>query len=221
MAVLSQSRFLNKVPGANYELVALDIYILQMVSTRYMKYNQTSYLILGMLSIEPSRSGYDIRKTVESSISYFWNESYGQIYPTLKRLAVEGLVVSRQANTNGRPERREYSITDEGRKCLQEWLTSPYRNDPPRNELLLKLFFGQSASPMACREHLRTFHEQNKKLLATLLDLETQAQIRHTGNPNLPYWLLTISYGVAHVRASIAWSESALANGLIVESGGA
>jgi PadR family transcriptional regulator AphA len=31
-------------------------------------------------------SGYDIRKTVQESIRFFWSESYGQIYPALKRL---------------------------------------------------------------------------------------------------------------------------------------
>jgi DNA-binding PadR family transcriptional regulator len=38
-----------------------------------------------MLSLRPM-SGYDIRKTVQESIRFFWSESYGQIYPALKRL---------------------------------------------------------------------------------------------------------------------------------------
>jgi len=60
-----------------------------------MKYNRTAYTILGMLSIEPnlSASGYEIRKAIESTVGYFWGESFGQIYPTLKRLAAEGLIV--------------------------------------------------------------------------------------------------------------------------------
>ena len=97
------------------------------ISSRCMTRNQTRYLILGILSIESNKSGYDIRKAVESSVSYFWRESYGQIYPTLKRLAAEGLIVPRKSGARGRPERQEYSLTAKGHACLEEWLGAPYR----------------------------------------------------------------------------------------------
>lgn len=45
-----------------------------------MERNQTSYVILGLLSIAPNQTGYDIRKAVEETVGYFWSESYGQIY---------------------------------------------------------------------------------------------------------------------------------------------
>ena len=98
-----------------------------------MKRNQTAYVILGLLSIEPNQSGYDIHKTVEGSVGYFWGESYGQIYPTIKRLAAEGLIEPSKATSSARPQRRQYCLTDAGRARLQEWLAVPYRDDPPRN----------------------------------------------------------------------------------------
>jgi DNA-binding PadR family transcriptional regulator len=51
-----------------------------------MREVKSKYAILGMLSIAPM-SGYDIKKQVETSISNFWSESYGQIYPALRNLA--------------------------------------------------------------------------------------------------------------------------------------
>jgi PadR family transcriptional regulator, regulatory protein AphA len=51
----------------------------------------SKYAILGMLSLRPM-SGYDTRKTVQESIRFFWSESYGQIYPALKRLEAQKLV---------------------------------------------------------------------------------------------------------------------------------
>jgi DNA-binding PadR family transcriptional regulator len=176
-----------------------------------MKRNQTAYVILGMLSIEPHKSGYDIRKAVESSVSYFWRESYGQIYPTLKRLAAEGLIISHSSTSGGRPERQEYSLSAKGRASLQEWLAAPHRIQPPRSEFLLKLFFGGSASPQICLQHITQFHEDSKRLLATLLEIEKQAHAHNAGEPDLPFWLLTLSFGVAMTRAAIEWSESALA----------
>jgi len=175
-----------------------------------MKRNQTAYVILGMLSIEP-KSGYDIRKAVESSVSYFWRESYGQIYPTLKQLVAEGLIIPCPSTSKGRPERQEYSLSAKGRTCLREWLAAPHRIQPPRSEFLLKLFFGRSASPQVCLQHIRQFQEDSKRLLATLLEIEKQAPAHDAGNPHLPFWLLTLGFGIALTRAAIKWSESALA----------
>ena len=56
-----------------------------------MREVKSKYAILGMLSISPM-SGYDIKKEVETSISNFWTESYGQIYPVLKSLIAEKFV---------------------------------------------------------------------------------------------------------------------------------
>jgi len=54
-----------------------------------MKENKSKYAIMGMLSMGPV-SGYDIKKRFEESLSYFWNESYGQIYPILKKITQTG-----------------------------------------------------------------------------------------------------------------------------------
>src|ERR1035441_9094755 len=98
-----------------------------------MKRNQTAYVILGLLSIESNQSGYDIHKTIEGSVSYFWGESYGQIYPTLKRLAAEGLIEPGKSTSSARPQRRQYCLTDAGRARLQEWLAGPFSGgSPPR-----------------------------------------------------------------------------------------
>ena len=40
--------------------------------------------------------------------------------------------------------KRIYSITEEGRERLKEWLAVPPQPEIPRNEMLLKLFFGET-----------------------------------------------------------------------------
>jgi DNA-binding PadR family transcriptional regulator len=173
-----------------------------------MQLNQTAYLILGVLSLHPQQSGYHIRKTVESSVSYFWGESYGQIYPTLKRLAAQGLIAP--SGPEGKKRSQEYSLTPAGHICLQEWLALPYREDPPRNEFLLKLFFGVEAAPGVAIVHLCAFQQKLRGLLATLTGLEKMATQYNTGQPGFPYWMLTLTYGLAQIRSALEWSESAL-----------
>src|ERR1035441_5918997 len=75
-------------------------------------------VLLGLLAIEPM-SGYDLGLTIRESIGHFWNESYGQIYPNLKKLAVEGFVTSKIERQKGKPDRHVYSITRRGRERLR------------------------------------------------------------------------------------------------------
>src|SRR5215831_2385226 len=98
------------------------------------------FALLGMLSLCPG-SGYDIKKMVGSSIGYFWNESYGRIYPLLKQLAKEGMIRPQLGNRSGRRARQSYAITEKGARALEEWLRREPRLEPNRSELLLKMFF--------------------------------------------------------------------------------
>jgi PadR family transcriptional regulator AphA len=176
-----------------------------------MQFNQTAYVILGILAIHDDQSGYEIRKTIQQSVGFFWGESYGQIYPTLKRLAADGLIVPSKSTSQTRPKRQEYSITPAGRSALQQWLAVPYREDPPRDEFLLKLFFGVEAAPGVSIAHIRKFQEKNRNMLATLLELESLGRERSSHHPGFPFWILTLNFGVGQLRSALEWSESALA----------
>ena len=185
-----------------------------------MKNSQTAYVILGLLSIEGRQSGYDMRKTIQGSVGYFWGESYGQIYPTLKRLASEGLITPRgrvetgRAKTRraaqGRGGRQEYTLTAAGHARLREWLALPYREDPPRDEFLLKLFFGREAGPGVAERQVREFQEKNRRVLATIEEIGRMGTAKNAEHPHFRYWILTLEYGVTQIRAALEWSERAL-----------
>ncbi len=187
-----------------------------------MKDNRTAYVILGMLSIEPnlSGSGYDLHKAIEENFGSFWGESYGQIYPSLKRLAAEGLIVPSKPASTGKKRRQEYSLTEAGRARLREWLARPFQNDPPRNEFMLKLFFGREAAPGVAMAHVREVNERNRRTLAMLEGIERMAGAHQSKNPNLPYWMLTLGLGMALTRAALEWGESALKELAAMEGGG-
>jgi PadR family transcriptional regulator, regulatory protein AphA len=173
--------------------------------------SQTSYVILGFLSTQPSLSGYDIRKAVQESVGHFWSESYGQIYPALKRLAAEGLIVPSGPVSPGKRKRQEYSLTEAGRASLRRWLALPFQHDPPRNEFLLKLFFGREAAPGVVASHIHQIQESSRQLLATLTEIEAFVQNHPSQNPHEPYQMLTLKAGVALARTTLDWCESALA----------
>ena len=107
--------------------------------------SSSSKALLGLLTIEPM-SGYDLGQNVRASVGHIWSESYGQIYPNLKRLAAAGLVSSKTEKHKSKPDRQIYSITPKGRAHLVEWLCTPPQPEIPRNEMLLKLLFGSQVT---------------------------------------------------------------------------
>jgi DNA-binding PadR family transcriptional regulator len=175
-----------------------------------MKNSRTAYVILGMLSIQPNLSGYEIHKAIEENFGSFWGESYGQIYPALKHLVADGLIEVREPVPDARKRRQEYELTEAGRACLREWLAKPFQNDPPRNEFMLKLFFGHEAAPGVALAHTRELQERNRRMLATLEVIEKMARAHQSKDPNLPYWMLTLGLGITLTRAALEWGESAL-----------
>ena len=184
-----------------------------------MKNNRTGYVILGMLSITPSGSGYELHRAIQENFGSFWGESYGQIYPALKQLAADGLIAPVNSTAAKKKRRQEYSLTDAGHACLREWLAAPFHNDPPRNEFLLKLFFGHEAEPGVTIAHIRELQQRNRRMLATLEGIEKMARAHQSQNPNLPYWMLTLGLGLAMTKAAIEWGESALAQLASAEAG--
>lgn len=174
-----------------------------------MKETKSKYALLGMLSIHPM-SGYDIKKRIEESISNFWTESYGQIYPVLKSLVAEKLVTKTVERGSGKPDRHVYALTERGRKELQQWLTEGITPKVERNELLLKLFFGEEAPVETAIKHVEQFRELQHQLLKKYKAIEKEIKVKYADNSNLPFWLLTVRYGERVAQALLGWCDEAI-----------
>jgi DNA-binding PadR family transcriptional regulator len=170
--------------------------------------NRTRYTVLGTLTHGP-RTGYDIKKFIEGSIANFWRESYGQIYPTLKALAAEGLVTREVQEQEGKPDRYVYSLTDAGRSELREWLVEPAEPQVPRLELLLKLFFGAEVSVEANLRHVERHREHLEAGLARCEEIERYLKDSQRDAPGLPFWLMGLRQGILVQEAQLAWCDEA------------
>lgn len=126
---------------------------------------KSKYVMLGMLARMP-QTGYTIKKWIENEYSHFWQESFGQIYPTLKKLVAEGLAVTSNHTQNGNGRGQiVYTITDAGRKELSDWLREEPEIEKIRYELLLKVSFGENTEPEVLLGHLDNFIRRNDKLV--------------------------------------------------------
>jgi DNA-binding PadR family transcriptional regulator len=87
---------------------------------------------------EGEATGYEIRKlSVEGEYAYFIDASFGSIYPALAKLESEALVVSRIEPQEGKPARKVYAITEEGRRNFISALFEKLGDDEFRSEFLL------------------------------------------------------------------------------------
>jgi len=170
--------------------------------------NKTKYAVLGLLTYAPL-SGYDIRRIYADTLGNFWSESYGSIYPILKRLEEEGLATREVEHQAGKPDRNVYTITDLGREEMRRWLAQPADSVKERVEVLLKLFHGWEVGPDVMIEHIRRFRAEHVALLERYAHYD--AMMTRDDEPPSPYWLMTVSCGQHSSRAFIAWCDETIA----------
>jgi PadR family transcriptional regulator AphA len=167
-------------------------------------------VLLGLLTIEPM-SGYDLGLTIRGSVGHFWNESYGQIYPNLKKLANDGFVSCKTERQKGKPDRRIYSITEKGRTRLTNWLAVPPQPEIPRNEMLLKVFFGEQIPTQVLMGYVEHMAKARRALLELLERVEREEIDKNQRYPGAPYWRMAAHYGQMEMRAHLRWANETLA----------
>lgn len=168
--------------------------------------SQTDLAVLAVLSVAPM-SGYAVREAIRDQLGHFWSESFGQIYPTLSTLTADGLVSKHPGERSGSSV---FELTAAGRGRLLELLQAPEVTAPPRNGLMLRVFFGHAVGPDAVAALIEQTREQVLGQLATF-DAITRMMATETDHAeHRPYWALTVSAGRHSARAALAWCDESL-----------
>lgn len=170
---------------------------------------RTRFVVLGLLCSE-AMSGYDLKRSIDETVGGFWQESYGQLYPTLKQLRAEGLVAETAAS-RGERRRTVYAITDTGRAALAGWLAEPAQPEHTRSEIALKVFFGAWAPSGVVTEHLSATVDRSRAQVARFDAVLQALAAGNVPRTELVWWRLTIDLGQRVARARAEWAESALA----------
>jgi len=173
------------------------------------KDNNAKFVLLGLLSHEPL-TGYDIKKLISLRMSYFWDLSYGQIYPTLEKLEKDGLITREVVIEERGPNRKVYSITEAGLEKLRKWLAEPARKESAKYEILLKLYFGNQTPPDSSIKHIQEFKARNVKNLEMMTLFEENLKERLNWSNDHFYMLLTVLLSKSTFKASIEWADTAI-----------
>lgn len=165
----------------------------------------TARVILGMLALG-ARTGYDIKRAIDLSTRFFWNASYGQIYPELHRLEARGLVEATPDPEGGR-RRTSYTLTPAGEEALRGWL----RDGGPflfeiRDEGTLKLFFGDLLEREDVVANLRAKQAWCELSLGIFRGLEPEARTGFFEDDQL-YPYVSLSYGIELLEWMRDWCD--------------
>lgn len=172
-----------------------------------------AHAILGFLDYQPM-TGYDLKKYFDQSVAHFWSATQSHIYKALEKLEEEGLVESQVIPQEGKPNRREYRITEAGRTELRRWVITPLPPNPPREAWLIQIFF----SHLSSNEEIAALLEaRTKAIRERLFVLRTAAQAAMDENAKeigierlRQLWQITLDYGIDYYEFELAWNEQAL-----------
>jgi DNA-binding PadR family transcriptional regulator len=165
--------------------------------------------ILACLTERPM-TGYELAKTFDASIGFFWKADHQQIYRELSKLRDRGHVQAREVVQTGKPNKLVYTLTDDGKAALRHWAARPSVPPSIKDDLLVRLYALDHvdieplrADLMARLEHHRDRHDRHERLLAKHYSQGTAA-------PADLGKLLILKLGMRHEKMVTEWYEEAI-----------
>jgi DNA-binding PadR family transcriptional regulator len=172
---------------------------------------KTRYVLLGLLQ-EEELSGYEMKRIIDIRMSFFWQESFGQIYPELSKMIEEGLIDFSNTESTGKTKREKirYKLTSIGEKELKLWMEAENEKDTSRSEFLLKMFLSTDKNVEEMRKHIVQFKEQSEQKLElfNLFDMQLNKDLEmHNNHRQI---LCVLNLGIRQAQLYIDWSKEIL-----------
>lgn len=168
--------------------------------------------ILGLLNYG-DMTGYEIKEIFNDSLNYFWSAQTSQIYRELNGLEKKGWIEKHIEKQSDRPDKKICSITEEGKKELTRWLSSPDAYTDMRFPLLMKVFFMGELPP---EDSLKFFKELEKQYTEAMKSLDQTKGIIDFYQKEVPdpqrvaFWQMTSDFGSSYAEMMVEWCRSCI-----------
>lgn len=169
--------------------------------------------VLMILLHEKPASGYELTKAFEEVAGNFWQASHQQVYRELSRMRDEGLVEAEDIAQEGRPDKKDYSLTDEGLAQLREWLRQPTVAKRSNDEGLVRLLGARLLGREALMRDLRAQGDAHRQRLERYRQIERAADYANAIAAMSVYErmaYLALLKGIRLETARAAWAEEAI-----------
>jgi DNA-binding PadR family transcriptional regulator len=158
-----------------------------------------------------AQSGYDLAKSFDGSVGFFWEATHQQIYRELNKLEEKGAITAQTITQEGRPAKKLYSLTEQGLQQLKDWLQQPCDLSPTKEELLLKVFAGHLVEPEAIAKEIKRHRQLHAERLGHYQGIKQKYFSDLQSCPKEgKFQYLTLLSGIKFETSWVAWCDEAL-----------
>lgn len=166
-------------------------------------------VILGYLE-EPA-SGYDIKQSIDQTLSHIWAAESSQVYAKLRSMEKEGLLTSVKEKSDKGPDRRVYSRTPKGDEAFAEWLDSDPELSPERLSVLAQIhFLSQSRDREKTTELLQSLRQRFVERLEKYEAQIAAEEQTKTGKTDEIFDKLALDLSMKTLQARVDWCDQAI-----------
>lgn len=165
------------------------------------------YVVLSLLNRQP-QTGYEIVRSFDSSVGYFWQASHQQVYRELSALADSKQVRFKEVKQTDKPDKKIYTISAAGRQALQSWFELPIKDRPIRDPLLVKLLGMSAENHRVMLDQLADKIRESELLQATYQEIEAQhysAEKRKHMTADAMALYFALRRGLLGIDAELSW----------------
>jgi len=171
--------------------------------------------MLGLINLTPM-TGYEIDREFKESLQYIWQAKSSQIYSELDSMEKRGWLTSERVMQDEKPNRRVYSITENGKAELLEWLSKPEADVKTaltgKNAFLFRVLLAGSLSKEQSLALLRSFRD------VCITRKTTQEEIRSVisedeakyDEKQILFFELVAMHGEMMNKTRLEWIEKAI-----------
>lgn len=176
------------------------------------------HVILGFVEMSPL-SGYDLKTMFDSSVKFYWSATHTQIYRTLDEMLADGWLNVEIVPQTERPNKKVYSITEQGRAELRRWLELPFDLPSSHHPLLVRLAWCDRLNNTQIENILGGYIQKLQERLM-IYQTENQNQVDEFARNERErfLWQMILENGLQFYRGELAWAQRMLA-GLVQFSG--
>ena len=166
--------------------------------------------LLGLVKYEGAATGYELDKIFKSSLANFWTAKTSQIYRELGTMEELGWLTSERIIQEDKPNKRQYTITEEGKAELQRWLTAPTASlGGVKSEFLMRIFFSADVPKENTISILEKIKEDCLNAMQKHIEIKQMLDSFEKDKHSV-YWRLTLLQGEIFTKSSMEWAEQSI-----------
>lgn len=166
------------------------------------------YAVLGLIASKTQGvHGYQLKGECEAIADECGALNYGRLYRILEELENSGALSMADEIQKGRPNRKVYRITAQGRRDLDDWLLAPVEpnGQPVRDEMVLKLLFLGAENVDRIYEVIK---QQRSVYLTRLARVARRRRRLEKAGLNMRATEMILDGSEIRVRADLGWLDS-------------